>query len=112
MNLNQMNMDEASDAAIRISSALSFVLEDKEVKDLFKDMTESKGTALMDWVPKYLPKIANIALKRHKESLYEIIGALTQKDAKEVGKMNFFEALSVLQENWKVLSGFFTTSNA
>ena len=112
MNINQMTMDQASDAAIRISSALSFVLDDKEVKELIKGISDKDKTPLLDWIPQYLPRIATVALKRHRESLYEIIGALDQKDADEVGKMSFIDAVKVLQENWKELSGFFTSLKA
>lgn len=109
MNLNEMNMDQASDAAIRISSAISFALEDKEVKALIDDISATgSDVEILDWIPKFLPKIVFCLLKRHREALYEIVGALTQKDSSEVGKMNAGEVIKVLKENWSVLTGFFT----
>ena len=110
MNINEMDLDQASEAMLRISNALGFILEDEEVTKLLDDLGDSESTSPMKWIPKYLPRIANVALRRHKDDLYEIIGALGQKDRKQVGKMNFIEAVGLIRENWEVLSGFFPSS--
>lgn len=109
MNINAMSNDQAMDAMVRISSVLSFILEDKEIRDLMNDLGGDKGKdmTLLDGVTKYLPRITMIAAKKHRESLYEIVGALEQKDAKTVGKMNFMKTLTVIQENWSELKSFF-----
>lgn len=110
MNINEMSMDQASDAMLRISNALGFILEDEEVTTLLDDLGKSESSSPMMWIPKYLPRIANAALQRHKDDVYEIIGALSQQDKKAVGKMNFLQAVALLKENWEVLTGFFTSS--
>ena len=46
--------------------------------------------------------------KKHRNALYEIVGALTQQDAGMVGKMQAGEVIGVIKENWSVLTGFFT----
>lgn len=110
MNINQMDLDQASEAMLRISGALGFILEDEEVTKLLDDLGASESTSPMKWIPKYLPRIANAALRRHKEDLYEIIGALSQQDRKQVGKMNFIDAVGLIRENWEVLNSFFQSS--
>ena len=110
MNINEMDLDQASEAMLRISNALGFILEDEEVTKLLDDLGASESTSPMKWIPKYLPRIANVALMRHKTDLYEIIGALGQQDRKQVGKMNFGEAVGLLRENWETLAGFFSSS--
>lgn len=110
MNINQMDLDQASEAMLRISNVLGFILEDEEVTKLLDDIGASESTSYMEWIPKYLPRIANVALRRHKEDLYEVIGALSQQDRKQVGKMNFIDAVALIRENWEVLNSFFPSS--
>lgn len=112
MNINEMSMDQATDAMLRISNALGFILEDEEVTALLDDLGKSESSSPMMWIPKYLPRIANAALRRHKDDVYEIIGALSQQDKKAVGKMNFLQAVALLKENWETLTSFFTSSEA
>ena len=110
MNISEMDLDQASEAMLRISNVLGFILEDEEVTKLLDDIGASESTSPMKWIPTYLPRIANVALRRHKEDLYEIIGALSQRDRKQVGKMNFIEAVGLIRENWEVLTSFFQSS--
>lgn len=112
MNISEMSMDQATDAMIRVSAVLAFVLEDEEVKGFVDGIIESGNESILTIIPKYLPKFTNILFKRHKDALYELISALSQVDKKEVGKMTFKDAVSVLKENWSTLKDFFTLSEA
>lgn len=109
MRISEMNNDMAMDAMVRISGALNIVMEDTEVRQLIEDLGGEKGGGLTLWdaVTKYMPRIVAIAAKRHRDSLYEIVGALNQKDAKQVGAMNFRETVALIQENWSELRDFF-----
>ena len=112
MNINEMNLDQASDAMLRVSNALGFVFQDEEVCNLLDEISASESTSIMEWISKYLPRIAAMLLQRHRDSMYEIIGALSQTDAKKVGKMNFREVVEILQDNWETLKSFFPSSAA
>lgn len=111
MNINDMDLDQASEAMLRISNAISFILEDPEVTGLLEDVGKSESTSMMQWIPKYLPRIAKAALQRHRESMYEIIAALICCDKKDAGKMKFGDVVALLKENWETLMGFFTSSS-
>ena len=110
MNISQMTNDQASDAMIRISAALGFICEDEEVKALMKDFSEAEDSTLMQNISAFLPRVTALAFRKHRDSLYEIIGALSQKDKKAVGKMNFVESVNLLRENLQVLLDFFPSS--
>lgn len=110
MNINDMNLDQASDAMLRVSNALGFVFQDEEVCNLLDEISASESTSIMKWIPKYLPRIAAMVLQRHRDSMYEIVGALTQTDAKKVGKMNFREVVEILRDNWETLMSFFPST--
>lgn len=110
MNINEMNLDQASDAMLRVSNALGFVFQDEEVCNLLDEISASESTSIMKWIPKYLPRIAAMVLQRHRDSMYEIIGALSQTDTKKVGKMNFREVVEILRDNWETLMSFFPST--
>ena len=112
MNINDMSLEQAADATIRISDAVSFVLEDPEVAKLLDDISQSDTKNLMEWISRYLPRIARAVLQRHRDSFYEIVGALSLQSKEKVGQMNFREAVNLLQENWEILMGFFTSSGS
>lgn len=112
MNINEMSLDQATDAAVRVSAAISFICEDEEVLELFKEIGDMEDITFTVGVTQLLPKITRLALLKHRDSLYEIIGALSQKDKKNVGKMNFKEAVDLLRENWETIIGFFPSSGS
>ena len=112
MNINEMDLDQASDAMLRISNVIGFVLEDKEVTDLLDEIGQSDSESIMAWIPKYLPKIAQIVLRKHRDSMYEIISALSGESKQQVGKMNFGQVVALLRENWETLTGFFPSAEA
>lgn len=113
MRIDEMTLDQATDAMTRISAALAFVCEDEDVQGLINDLSEGETGSWIAWIPKYLPRITALVFRKHRDSFYEIIGALAQqKDPKAIGKMNSKEAMGLLKENWSALSDFFTSSES
>lgn len=110
MNLYDMTNDQASDAMIRISAALALVFEDKEVLDVMKQAGELEGKSILEGLSIFLPKVTQLLFRKHKDSLYEIVGALEQKDKDTVGKMNFRETAMSIKENWGLIRDFFPSS--
>ena len=110
MTIYEMTNDQASDAMIRISAALCFVLEDKEVMDVIKEAQEIRDKTILEGVTMILPKVTALVFRKHRDSLYEIVGALSQQDRKAVGKMGFRETVELLKENWGTLKDFFPSS--
>ena len=111
MKISEMSNDQATDAMIRISAALGFICEDEEMLGLIDEIRNLGTTPIVVAIPKILPKFTSMAFRRHKDSLYEIIGALCQKSKKDVGKMNFKETIALVKESYDdVLKDFFTSS--
>lgn len=108
MSIATMNNDQATDAMIRISNALSFICEDKEVTDFINELSNAEDEDVLTAIPKYLPRITAFACKRHKESVYDIVSALSGKS--DVGNMNFLETVRIIREDWGLLRDFFTSS--
>ncbi len=111
MKISEMNNDQATDAMVRISAALGFICEDEEMLSVIDDLQNLGNMPIVNAIPRVLPKFASLAFRKHKDSLYEIIGALCQKSKKDVGKMNFKETITMIKESYDdVLRDFFTSS--
>ena len=106
-----MTNDQATEAIIRIAPAISNICDDSEMLTLIDDLGKLGDMNLLTAVGKLLPKFTTLALKTHKNDLYEIIGALQMKPTEQVGGMNFAETLKAIKESYDdVLAGFFTDS--
>lgn len=111
MKLSEMNNDQATDAMVRISAAFGFICEDEEMLSVIDDLQNMGNTPIIKAIPRILPKFCSLAFRKHKDSLYEIIGALCQKSKKDVGKMNFKETIALIKESYDdILRDFFTSS--
>lgn len=110
MKISEMDNNQAMDAMVRISGVLNFILEDQEVKQLMEDLGSEDGEekSWIDAITAYMPRIVTLAAKKHRESLFEIVGALEGKDTKAVAKMNFKKTVQTIMENWSDLKDFFT----
>lgn len=112
MTLSQMSNDQATEAMVRISSAFGFICEDEDVVALLGELKENQNENLITAVPKYLPRFTMLAFRRHKDSLYEIVSAISGVDKKDVGAMNFKATVNVIAENWDDLRAFFPSSTS
>ena len=111
MKISDMTNDQATEAMVRISAAFGFICEDEEMLSVIDDLQNMGNTPLIKAVPRVLPKFCSLAFRKHKDSLYEIIGALCQKSKKDVGKMNFKETIALVKESYDdILRDFFTSS--
>jgi hypothetical protein len=112
MKISEMTNDQACDCLIRMTPAVTSILDDKETVDaMLKAYAEGRSKPLYQMIGDILPKFVPFCLKTHKRDLYEIIGALTFKSVKEVGNMNLLETMKVLKESVdEDLIGFFKSS--
>lgn len=111
MKISDMTNDQATEAMVRISAAFGFICEDEEMLSVIDDLQNMGNTPLVKAIPRVLPKFCSLAFRKHKDSLYEIIGALCQKSKKDVGKMNFKETIALVKESYDdILRDFFTSS--
>lgn len=99
MKLSEMTNEQATNFLIRTSQPIASIMEDDHVVALFEQITESKGLPLSKLIATLLPKVVTVALEKHKDDLFEIVGAFAEKSMKEVGKMNFLATLNILRES-------------
>ena len=117
MKISDMTNDQATEAMIRLCGPFSNICDDEEA---LKIIDEINGASKKDpnmhpirqWAA-FLPKLVTFALQKHKNDLYEIIGALTMQSAAKVGRMNFKETLKIIKDSYDdILASFFTQSAA
>lgn len=99
MKLSQMTNDQATTFLIRTSQPIANIMEDDETGELFEQVKQTKGMTVSKLIAFILPKVVTVALKSHKDDLYEIVGAFMEKPVAEIGEMNFLVTLKVLRES-------------
>lgn len=111
MKISEMSNDQATDAIVRITSAFSFVRDDKEVEALLeKFKNEDDNGNVFAIIDRYLNDVVTLLFRKHKDSGYEIVSALTGVEKKAVGGMNFFETIGAIRENVSELKTLFFSS--
>ena len=111
MKISDMPNDQAADALIRLSVPFGNICNDEEALKMIEEYKSMSDLPLISSIGKLLPNLAAYMFKTHKFDLYEIVGALTQKKAEAVAKMNFFETIKILKDSYdEVFQGFFTSS--
>ena len=85
MKISDMTNDQAAEAMIRLSGPFSNICDDEEALELIDEAKNiGEGIPFVKAFPKILPKFVAFALKKHREDLYEIIGALNMVPAKKI----------------------------
>lgn len=111
MKISEMNNEQAAEALIRLSVPFGNICEDEEAMKMLDEYKAMSTQPFIQTVGKLLPQLIGYAFKKHKDDLYEIVGALTFKKREAVAKMNFVETINVLRESYdEVLKSFFTSS--
>ena len=111
MKISEMTNDQASEAMIRLSKPISNICDDDEIVELFKEAGDSGEKPLMSTIGVLLPRAVTLAFIKHRDDLYEIVGALLMVPTTKVGGMNFAETLKAVKDSYDdVLAGFFTQS--
>lgn len=110
MRISEMDNTMASEAMVRISAVANFLFEDKEIADFIRDLGAKKDeqTDILSIISEYLPTLARLALQKHRNDMFEIVGAIEGVDSKVVAKMNFLKTLKIIMENWGDLKDFFS----
>lgn len=112
MKISQMTTDQAADALVKMSEAVSTIVADEESIPMlnmlvaqFSDENQAEGIAAA------LMKLVPFLLKKHRKELYTIIGALDGKPEEEIGKFSFMSTLRVIRDSIdKDLIDFFRSS--
>lgn len=111
MKISEMTNDQATEALIRLSVPFGNICDDDKITEMIDKYNNSKDMPLIRTVGKLLPEFIAYAMKTHRDDLYEIVGALTDKKTEQVAKMNFFETIKVIRDSYdEVLKDFFTSS--
>ena len=111
MKISEMTNDQAAEALVLITPAVSNICDDTEATEILQKITDKPDTNILRVIGQQLPAIVAFLLKKHKVDLYEIIAGLTFSNPRDMGKMNFLETVKVVRESYDdVLASFFTQS--
>ena len=111
MKISEMTTDQATIALIRIAGPLGRICDDEELVGMLGDFSKMENVGVVRAVGRILPQITSYALQKHKEDVYEIIGALSNNSTSKIAKMNFIEVINIIKDSYdEVLRDFFTRS--
>ena len=99
MKISQMSTDKAADVLVRITQPVSNIMDDSEVETVVRSFSEQNGNSLMKAIASIMPKIVPLALKNHREDLFEIVGALGGMDVSEVKELPLMETMAIIRES-------------
>lgn len=111
MKISDMTNEQAADVMVRISAPLGNLCDDEQITDIIKRYGELEEMPIVKAIGQFLPEIAACAFKKHKNDLFEIVGALTLQSREKAAKMKFIETLNVIKDalNDEELTSFFTS---
>jgi hypothetical protein len=89
----------AADVLVRIAQPVSNIMDDEQVADVLETLSGSRDVPYIKLISAMLPKVVPLALKSHRNDLYEVVGALENKPASAVGKANIMETMAVLRDS-------------
>ena len=111
MKISAMTNDQAADAIIKITPAISNIFDDQNSQELIDKLSKAEGMTQQELFGKLLPEILAYCMKDHKQDVYAIVGALMCKPVSEVGKMNFIQTVKEIKNSIDDdLLGFFKSS--
>lgn len=111
MKISEMTNDQATEALIRLAGPLENICDDEELIESLDKLAGMNHEPTIRVIGKMIPMIARVGFMKHKQDLYEIVGALTMTTTADVGKMNFKDTLLALQDSYDgILRDFFTSS--
>ena len=111
MKISEMNNEQASEAMIRLSVSLGNICDDEDATAIFKEIDSLGNVPLVQAIGRVLPKVIMFSMKKHRDDLFEIIGALTDQPASKASKMNFKDTIKIVKDSYDdILADFFTSS--
>ena len=112
MKISEMTNEQAADVLVRIATPFANICDDEQIQEIIKKYSEiEEGTPIVKVIAKIMPEAVACAFKKHKNDLFEVVGALTLQGKDKVAKMNFLETIKVIKEALtdEELTSFFTS---
>lgn len=108
MKISMMNTEQAADALVRMAQPVANILDDKDVDPILQEFSESEDKSMTKLAACFIPKIVPLALKTHRDDVFEIVGALEGLSADEVRKLPILKTMAIVRESFdKDLIDFF-----
>lgn len=99
MKISDMTTDQAADALIRISVPASNIMHDDETLATLDKLAHGNNNALAFIADNIVP-VATVLLKTHRNDVYEILAALTEKKRGEIAKQKITETIKDIKNCW------------
>lgn len=99
MKISQMTTEQAADILVRIAQPISNIMDDTEIETVIRELNDEKGKSPMRIAASVVPKIVPLAFKKHREDLFEIVGALGEMPVSKVKELPLIETIKIVRES-------------
>lgn len=99
MKISQMTTDQAADALVRIADPASNIMHDEDTIAVLGKLANGNDAPL-NFIADNLVPVATVLLKTHRNDMYEIIAALSEKSKEEIAGQKWTETLKDIRDCW------------
>ena len=108
MKISEMNTNQAADVLVRIADPASNIMHDKKVFDMLEKLATGNDSSPVKFFADNLTMVVTVLLKDHRNDVFEIVAALSEKTVEEVGNQNIKTTVFDIKESFdKDLLDFF-----
>jgi hypothetical protein len=111
MRISEMSTDRAADALITIAQPAGNIVKDPEIIAGLEALGAQNGGTMAAMLGEGLLPVLQLVLKNHRQDVYCIIAALTEKTVQEVAKQSILRTVADIRESWDAdLASFFQSA--
>lgn len=100
MKISQMTTDQAADALIRITEPAANIMHDEETIKVLEKLAKGNTDNGLSFIADNLVPVATILLKTHRQDMYEILSAMSEKEVAEIGNQKITETIKDIKDSW------------
>lgn len=106
-----MTTDQAADALIRIAEPVSNIMHDEETIAMLEKLATTDTKSPVKFISDNLVTVSTVLLKTHRDDVYEVLAAMTEKSRDEIAGQRFPVTIKDIKECWDGdLADFFASS--
>lgn len=99
MKISEMTTDKAADVLMRITDPVANIMHDADTMSLIEKMANGTDNPIK-FIADNIVSVSTVLLKNHREDMFEIIAAMSDKTADEVSKQKFPQTIKDIRGCW------------
>lgn len=98
MKISQMTTDQAADVLVRIAEPATNLMHDEEFYKMLEKVANSQDASPIKFLADNLTAIVTAFLKNHKQDVFEVVAALSEKTSSDVANQKITETIKDIKD--------------